>query len=174
MIMSVGHDIAQLPHFFAFTRVDEPGKLIFFKAILYYWCKCSISTYWNGKLDVFFSKKKNNVTIQQQYICKFSTSNFKCHSCTFNRTCALIESSICKLWKQNPFFLSYIVYAHVFWHVREVSVVFMSVNSWHMLHIVPRFYENKRSSPSSLNAKHSKCLSGANMLQRKKKWINKK
>ncbi len=102
MIMSVGHDIAQLPHFCIYW-VNEPDKRLFFKAILYYWCKCSISTYWNGKLGLFLKKKKD-VTIQQQYICKLSTSNFKCHSCTFNRTRALIESSICKLWKLSPFF----------------------------------------------------------------------
>lgn len=159
---------------FAFTESMNLANVFFSKLFCIIDVNAQFLLTETESLMSFPQKKKKDVTIQQQYICKFSTSNFKCHSCTFNRTCALIESSICKLWKQNPFFLSYIVYAHVFWHVREVSVVFMSVNSWHMLHIVPRFYENKRSSPSSLNAKHSKCLSGANMLQRKKKWINKK
>ncbi len=98
---------------------NESGKRIFFKAILYYWCKCSISTYWNEKRDVFSSKKKKDVTIQQQYICTFSTSNFKCHSCTFNRTRALTENSICKLWKRSPFFFHNISRMPTFFDMQE-------------------------------------------------------
>lgn len=70
---------------FCIYWVDEPGKLIFSKLF----CIIDVNAqFLLTEMESLMSfpqqkkKERRTITIQQQYICKFSTSNFKCHSCT--------------------------------------------------------------------------------------------